>query len=147
MLADRGGAQGSAQVWARLADGTPLVTASKSGEGWLVLFHITANSDWSNLPMSGLFVDMLRRTAEMSNVAGAPDSDAEGGRRFARQRGQRLDSRTAFLTPWRTLDGYGRMGPPPVTANALPAANTRRHPAGPDPSSGILRTARPHAGA
>jgi hypothetical protein len=115
--------QGSAQVWARLADGTPLVTASKSGQGWLVLFHITANSDWSNLPMSGLFVDMLRRTAELSNVAGAPESNAEGGG-VSPDSAVNASTRTAFLTPWRTLDGYGRMGPPPVTANALPAANT-----------------------
>src|SRR5262249_46419781 len=53
------------QVWARLADGTPLVTASRMGQGWIVLFHVTANSDWSNLPLSGLFVEMLRRTVNM----------------------------------------------------------------------------------
>ena len=53
-----------AQVWARLADGTPLVTAARQGEGWIVLFHVTANSDWSNLPLSGLFVEMLRRVVE-----------------------------------------------------------------------------------
>ena len=54
-----------AQIWARLADGTPLVTASSQGEGWIVLFHVTANSDWSNLPLSGLFVEMLRRAVTM----------------------------------------------------------------------------------
>ena len=54
-----------AQIWARLADGTPLVTASSRGEGWIVLFHVTANSDWSNLPLSGLFVEMLRRAVNM----------------------------------------------------------------------------------
>ena len=47
------------------ADGTPLVTASRQGEGWIVLFHVTANSDWSNLPLSGLFVEMLRRAVNM----------------------------------------------------------------------------------
>jgi hypothetical protein len=26
-----------------------------------VLFHVTANADWSNLPLSGLFFDMLYR--------------------------------------------------------------------------------------
>ena len=39
-------------VWARLADGTPLVTATKRKQGYLVLFHVTANTDWSNLPIS-----------------------------------------------------------------------------------------------
>ncbi|WP_088348528.1 MULTISPECIES: DUF4159 domain-containing protein [Rhodomicrobium] len=114
----------SAQIWARLDDGTPLVTASKLGEGWLVLFHITANSDWSNLPMSGLFVDMLRRTAELSNAADAPEAGAgDGGTGASKDNAINASTRTAFLTPWRTLDGFGRMGQPPVTANALPAAN------------------------
>ncbi|MGI9407748.1 MAG: BatA domain-containing protein, partial [Hyphomicrobiaceae bacterium] len=57
------------KVWARLTDGTPLVTARALGDGWLVLFHITANSDWSNLPLSGLFVDMLRRVLTLGQGA------------------------------------------------------------------------------
>jgi hypothetical protein len=111
----------TAQIWARLRDGTPLVTAAKLGEGWLVLFHATANSDWSNLPISGLFVEMLKRTAELSNVSGSA-AGTEGG---AASNENIIDSstRTAFLTPWQTLDGFGRLGPPPVTANALPAAD------------------------
>src|SRR6185437_5003977 len=32
--------------WARLTDGTPLVTAEKRGQGWLVLFHTTADPEW-----------------------------------------------------------------------------------------------------
>ena len=46
---------------------------SKLGDGHLVLFHVTGNSDWSNLPMSGLFVDMLRRTGELSSLSSNPD--------------------------------------------------------------------------
>lgn len=127
VLADPSGEQRqSTQIWARLQDGTPLVTASKLGEGWLVLFHITANSDWSSLPISGLFVDMLRRTAELSNVSGTPDTAAEEGAGTGTSDKIAVNNatRSAFLTPWRTLDGFGRMGPPPITANALPAANT-----------------------
>ena len=44
------------KTWARLADGTPLVTGEHRGEGWLVLVHTTANADWSTLALSGLFV-------------------------------------------------------------------------------------------
>ncbi len=116
----------SAQIWARLEDGTPLVTASKLGDGQLVLFHITGNSDWSNLPMSGLFVDMLRRTGEMSSLSGNPergDGGGAAGSTAVRPDSTVNNSRSAVLTPWRTLDGFGRMGPPPVTANALPAAD------------------------
>jgi hypothetical protein len=108
-----------AQVWARLADGTPLVTAAKQGQGWIVLFHVTANSDWSNLPLSGLFVEMLRRvvamgpskvgasTGDKATVAEAP-SPAEAGRASA-----------SALPPIQTLDGFGRLSPPPPRAAAL----------------------------
>jgi hypothetical protein len=128
------------QIWARLQDGTPLVTASKLGGGWLVLFHVTANSDWSNLPISGLFVDMLRRTAELSNAAtgGADGSNANANAGTGASTENLINSatRTAFLTPWQTLDGFGRLGSPPVTANALPGSDpdgiepAPRHPPG-----------------
>ena len=54
------------KTWAILEDGTPLVTADRVGDGWIVLFHVSANTDWSNLPLSGLFVQMLRRLLEVS---------------------------------------------------------------------------------
>jgi hypothetical protein len=115
----------STQIWARLEDGTPLVTAAKLGDGQLVLFHITGNSDWSNLPMSGLFVEMLRRTGELSSLSSnSADRGGDiGGAKAAPAENAVSSSRSSVLTPWRTLDGYGRMGTPPVTANALPAAN------------------------
>src|SRR5438046_10571869 len=53
------------KTWARLVDGTPLVTSEKRGEGWVVLVHTTANAEWSNLALSGLFVEMLRRVDAM----------------------------------------------------------------------------------
>ncbi|SMX45493.1 DUF4159 domain-containing protein [Actibacterium lipolyticum] len=48
---------------ASLADGTPLVTRKRVGQGQVVLFHVTANAEWSTLPLSGLFVQMLERLA------------------------------------------------------------------------------------
>ena len=62
----------AAKTWARLADGTPLVTAERRGKGLIVLFHVTADTTWSNLPLSGLFVDMLRKIVAL---AGAPAPD------------------------------------------------------------------------
>lgn len=121
VLADPAGQHNpNVQIWARLTDGTPLVTAARAGEGWLVLFHVSANSDWSNLPMSGLFVDMLRRTAELSNVSTASARGEGGGTEPKSLETTVSGTRTTFLTAWRTLDGYGRLGPPPVTSNALP---------------------------
>ena len=54
------------RTWARLEDGTPLVTAERRGKGWVVLFHVTATPDWSTLPLSGVMVDMLRRVLDLS---------------------------------------------------------------------------------
>ncbi|MCL7405176.1 DUF4159 domain-containing protein [Paradonghicola geojensis] len=51
------------RVIAQLTDGTPLVTRAELGAGQIVLFHVTANAEWSNLPLSGLFVQMLERLA------------------------------------------------------------------------------------
>lgn len=105
------------RTWARLADGTPLVTQESRGAGRIVLFHVTANADWSNLPLSGLFVDMLRRLVALS--AGVAGSDGE-----------------APLAPIETLDGFGQLGTPPPGAQAIPAARidqevpSPRHPPG-----------------
>ena len=111
-------------TWARLSDGTPLVTAAKRGSGTIVLFHVTANRDWSNLPISGLFVEMLRRTVALSQ--GTPIS----GDGAATARGREL------LNPVATLDGFGRLGTPPATATAISveqfesAERSPRHPPG-----------------
>lgn len=89
-------------TWAKLQDGTPLVTAAQFGAGRIVLFHVTANTAWSNLPLSGLFVTMLRRLVELSaGVAEAP------GRQM--------------LMPAEALDGFGALEAPGPAATALPA--------------------------
>jgi len=48
---------------ASLTDGTPLVTRKREGAGQIILFHVTANAEWSTLPLSGMFVQMLERLA------------------------------------------------------------------------------------
>jgi len=53
----------AARSIAALADGTPLVTRKTMGQGQVILFHVTANAEWSTLPLSGLFVQMLERLA------------------------------------------------------------------------------------
>ncbi|WP_108894978.1 DUF4159 domain-containing protein [Palleronia abyssalis] len=53
----------SERTIASLTDGTPLVTRKRIGAGQVVLFHVTANAEWSSLPLSGLFVSMLERLA------------------------------------------------------------------------------------
>jgi hypothetical protein len=102
--------------WARLADGTPLVTAEKLGRGWTVLVHTTANAEWSDLALSGLFVQMLRRIVALSQGVAAA---AEGE-----------------LPPVETLDGFGRLqhAPPnarPISGKEIATAKpSPRHPPG-----------------
>ena len=65
----------SSKVWASLNDGTPLVTAAPRGKGLVILFHVTATPDWSTLPISGQFVDMLRHIVDRAPSAGAAGAD------------------------------------------------------------------------
>ena len=58
----------SENTWATLADGTPLVTAAKRGKGLIVLFHVTGDTRWSDLPLSGSFVDMLKRIVALAGT-------------------------------------------------------------------------------
>ena len=66
------------RVIAQLTDGTPLVTRKAMGEGQVVLFHVTANAEWSSLPLSGLFVQMLERLAVSSRPGRAIAEDLAG---------------------------------------------------------------------
>ncbi|MBU8536322.1 DUF4159 domain-containing protein [Falsiroseomonas tokyonensis] len=110
-------AQLSGRTWARLADGTPLVTWETRGAGRIVMFHVTANAEWSSLPLSGLFVDMLRRLVALSAGVGGADGEAP-------------------LAPMETLDGFGRLGPPQPGAQPIAASRVEsevpspRHPPG-----------------
>ena len=63
---------------AALDDGTPLMTRKVMGAGQIVLVHVTANAEWSSLPLSGLFVQMLERLA-VSTKAAAPGTEDLAG--------------------------------------------------------------------
>jgi hypothetical protein len=63
---------------AALADGTPLVTRKPLGQGQIVLFHVTANAEWSTLPLSGLFVQMLERLAIAARTEAPDAAELEG---------------------------------------------------------------------
>jgi hypothetical protein len=112
------------RTWATLADGTPLVTAQRRGKGMVVLFHVTADTRWSDLPLSGTFVEMLKRIVSFAGSIAAADSNAASGRGSARE----------VLPPTRVLDGFGLFGPPPGTARPVPASFVGRatfdHPPG-----------------
>jgi hypothetical protein len=104
------------KTWARLTDGTPIVTGEKRGNGWLALVHTTAYPEWSNLSISGLFVEMLRRLSQLGQGVGTAADQA--------------------LPALETLDGFGRLQRAVSTARAIPpgaaaeAIASPKHPPG-----------------
>ncbi len=110
-------------TWATLADGTPLVTAARRGKGLIVLFHVTGDTRWSNLPLSGAFVEMLKRIVDLAgttNVAATASANAKTAHEI--------------VPPSRVLDGFGNFIAPPPTARPVPAdfsgSATADHPPG-----------------
>lgn len=81
----------SPRTIAALADGTPLVTRKTLGQGQVILFHVTANAEWSSLPLSGLFVQMLERLAISTRPATLAPEDLAG----------------TTWTPRQVIDGFG----------------------------------------
>ena len=116
------------RTWATLADGTPLVTAQRYGKGLLVLFHVTADTRWSDLPLSGTFVDMLRRIVALAASTATADAENAGEAGTASGRANQA------VPPTRVLDGFGAFSSPPPTARPIPANFSARanadHPPG-----------------
>ncbi|MCZ4290196.1 DUF4159 domain-containing protein [Hoeflea alexandrii] len=110
----------AARTWASLADGTPLVTAADRGAGRIVLFHVTAEASWSNLPISGHFVDMLRRVVQLSRAV------AGGG-----------EAGSGILPPWRLLDANAALLPASGDARPLDLTGGKVPAAGPDNPPGL----------
>ena len=84
----------AAATIATLADGTPLVTRRAIGDGQVVLFHVSANAEWTSLPLSGLFVQMLERLAISSKAARPEPAELAG----------------TVWTAERVLDAFGTLG-------------------------------------
>ena len=91
------------KTWSRLSDGTPLVTASKLGQGWRVLFHVNSDASWSNLPISGTFVEMLRRIVNQSRSS------------LTHTAATKIQS----LPPMRLLNGKGQLTAPGIEAKPV----------------------------
>lgn len=103
----------SERTWAALADGTPLVTGAKRGKGLVVLFHVTADTRWSDLPLSGAFVDMLKRVVALAGT----NVNAEQ---------TNVDRVRETLAPARVLDGFGAFTSPQATTRPVPANYSAR---------------------
>ncbi len=95
----------AARTWAMLEDGTPLITGVAQDKGLLVLIHTAATPDWSGLPLSGMFVNILRR---LIAVSGKPDITGQNTQ--------------GYLDPLMVLDGFGMLTKPDSTVKAIEAA-------------------------
>ncbi|NNU15136.1 DUF4159 domain-containing protein [Parvularcula sp. ZS-1/3] len=91
------------EVWASLADGTPLITAAERGDGLVVLIHVSAAPTWSDLPISGLFAGLMQRLATLAET----DIDAD------------LSGAEEPLLAQRLLDGRGALIEPRGDADPL----------------------------
>ena len=111
VLAEPGG-DTSERTWAGLSDGTPLVTGVSAGAGVIALFHITATPEWSDIPISEIFVDMLRKLVFLSSLGPQSLGGAEAQR----------------AAPFRVIDGFGALRQP---ARDLPAATLQEIESGP----------------
>jgi hypothetical protein len=117
------------RTWVELTDGTPLVTAQQRGEGWIVLIHVTADPNWSTLPLSGTFLEMLRRIITLSSAGG---TGAGGEDRMSRAGGPE-----PVLPPLRTLDAFGASTPPPASARPIGVSAVTRTPVSRDHPPGV----------
>lgn len=97
------GIETDTKSWARLEDGSPVVTAAPRGDGLVVLFHVTAGPEWSNLALSGLYVDMLRRILPLAKNRAQPSEETEGGEWVANS----------------VLNGFGRFDSPEASVSTL----------------------------
>ena len=71
-------------VWARLADGTPVITGRREGQGTLVLFHTSLDPEWTTLAQDAAFVRLAERLSAFAfrTGNGAPEEN-ETTQRFA----------------------------------------------------------------
>ena len=96
------GTETDTRTWARLEDGSPVVTSASKGLGRIVLFHVTAGPDWSNLPVGGLYVEMLRRILPL-----------------ARATPNRAQESSGDWVAERVLNGFGRLETPPIESASI----------------------------
>ena len=88
------------QHLAYLENGAPLITEFEIGKGKLVFFHIPANTNWSTLPFSILFVNILEKLNLYS-------------------KGVKKNSNNQIFKPFKILDGLGGFEDPSLNTMNL----------------------------
>lgn len=112
------------RVIAQLTDGTPLVTRKAVGQGQIILFHVTANAEWSSLPLSGLFAQMLERLAIAAGSASQTSAEDLAG---------------TIWQPNMVLDAFGSLNDG-STLPGVPGENMVDADLGPDLRPGLYQS-------
>lgn len=116
------------KTWATLTDGTPIITGAPLGRGLTILVHTSAEPDWSDLPLSGFFIDLLRRVLDLS------------GRSFSAAQFE-----DGLYEPVQIIDGFGRIQPPDASMQSIALSSLQEerpsseHPPGIYARSGISK--------
>jgi hypothetical protein len=119
--------QNPSQSWLSLNDGTPLLSARQSGQGWLLLLHVPATPNWSDVPISGFFPELLQNLVRFAETqpgfrAAAPNNPEP--------------QKNASLPLWQEINGFGALvaGRPQATpldpTAATPRAISHQQPPG-----------------
>ena len=108
------------KTWALLDDGTPLITASPLEKGLLVMIHTSASPEWSDLALSGVYVEILRRIVSLSGKSQA-----------------QLTQNAGSLQPVWVFDGFGAVQRPDASARPIPATEFVTTPPGPEHPPGL----------
>ncbi len=92
-------------TWVTLSDKTPLITAKYDGKGLLVLVHTTATPDWSDLPLSGFYIEIFKKLTALA--ARSVKDVAEG----------------TTLQPLLVMNGFGQLVQPPAVLKPIARAD------------------------
>ena len=101
--------------WASLADGTSLISGRQLNKGWLVLFHSTANTSWSNLALSGSFPAILKRLSGLAFASSGENSVVD-------------ESNHITLPALKVLNGFGVLSTPENQINNLDLTDQKNLP-------------------
>jgi hypothetical protein len=110
-------------TWAYLADNTPLITAKRQGAGLTILVHTSAGPDWTDLPLSGMFEQMLRRLLPLAGRSNSVGTRAAG----------------PYILE-TAIAGDGTLGAPTFVSKPVPAENFSSIASGPQTSPGLYKS-------
>jgi hypothetical protein len=113
----------AAYGWAYLADNTPLITAKRQGAGVSILVHTSAGPDWTDLPLSGMFEQMLRRLLPLAGRSNSVGDRAAG----------------PFILE-TAIAGDGTLGAPGFVSKPVPADTFAATASGPLISPGLYKS-------